>query len=59
MNILINQLIYLNLFLSKLNIIHPKIESQKNYKINNLIEELKYSIINPSIEEISTAIMKN
>ena len=46
------------LILSKLNIIHPKIESQKNYKINNLIEELKYSIINPSIEEISTAIIE-
>ena len=46
------------LILSKLNIIHPKIESQKNYKINNLIEELKHNIMNPSIEEISTAIIE-
>ena len=46
------------LILNKLYIIHPKIESQKNYKLNNLIEELKYSIINPSIDELSTAIFE-
>ena len=46
------------LILNKLYNIHPKIESQKNYKLNNLIEELKYSIINPSIDELSTAIFE-
>ena len=36
----------MNLFqivLNKLNIIHPKIESQINYKLKNLIEEFKYN----------------
>ena len=42
--------------LNKLNAIHPKIEQQKNYNLNNLIEELKYNIVNPSIEEISKVI---
>ena len=46
------------LILNKLNIIHPKIEAQTNYKLNNLIEELKYNLINPSIDEISTAIIE-
>ena len=42
----------MNLFqivLNKLNIIHPKIESQNNYKLNNLIEEFKYNLINPQL----------
>jgi hypothetical protein len=42
--------------LNKLNAIHPKIASQTNYKLNNLIEVLKYNITNPSIEEISRVI---
>ena len=42
--------------LNKLNAIHPKIGLQKNYNLNNLIEELKYNIINPSIEDISKVI---
>ena len=46
------------LILNKLKNIHPKIESEKNYKLNNLIEELKYSLINPSIDEISLAILE-
>ena len=49
----------MNLFkfiLSKLNSIHPKIEPHTNFKLNNLIEELNYNIINPSIEEISKVI---
>ena len=46
------------LILNKLKNIHPKIESEKNYKLNNLIEEFKYSLINPSIEEISSAIIE-
>ena len=51
----------MNLFqivLNKLNIIHPKIESQKSYKLNNLIEEFKYNLINPSIDEISTVLIE-
>ena len=44
--------------LNKLKIIHPKIESEKNYKLNNLIEEFKYNLINPSIDEISTVIIE-
>ena len=46
------------LILNKLNVIHPKIESQKNNKLNNLVEEFRYSIINPSLDEISTAIVE-
>ena len=46
------------LILNKLNIIHPKINSQKNYKLNNLIEEFKYNLIDPSIDEISTVIIE-
>ena len=46
------------LILNKLKNIHPKIESEKNYKLNNLVEELKYSLINPSIDELSTAIFE-
>ena len=40
----------LNLYkiiLNKLNAIHPKIELQKNYKLNNLLEEFKYNLVNP------------
>ena len=51
----------MNLFqivLNKINIIHPKIESQKNYKLKNLIEEFKYNLINPSLDEISTVIIE-
>ena len=46
------------LILNKLNVIHLKIESQKNYNLNNLVEEFRYSIINPSLDEISTAIVE-
>ena len=49
----------INLFklvLSKFNHIHPLIEPQKNYKLNNLLEELESNLVNPSIEEISTVI---
>ena len=46
------------LILNKLKNIHPKIESEKNYKLNNLVEEFKYSLINPSIDEISLAILE-
>ena len=46
------------IIINKLNIIHSKIDSQKNYKLNNLIEEFKYHLINPSIDEISTAIIE-
>ena len=45
----------MNLFqivLNKLNIIHPKIESQKNYKLKNLIEEFKHNLINPSYHPV-------
>ena len=51
----------LNLYkiiLNKLNAIHPKIELQKNYKLNNLLEEFKYNLVNPSIDEISTTIIE-
>ena len=51
----------MNLFqivLNKLNIIHPKIESQINYKLKNLIEEFKYNLKNPSIDEISTVLIE-
>jgi uncharacterized CHY-type Zn-finger protein len=46
------------LILNKLNNIHPMIESEKNYKLNNLVEEFQYNLINPSIDEISTAILE-
>ena len=46
------------LILNKLNNIHIKIESQKNFQLNNLIEELRFSIINPSIDEISKVIVE-
>ena len=46
------------LVLNKLNIIHLKINSQKNYKLNNLIEEFKYNLVDPSIDEISTVIIE-
>ena len=51
----------MNLFqivLNKLNIIHPKIESQINYKLKNLIEEFKYNLKCPSIDEISTVLIE-
>ena len=51
----------MNLFqiaLNKLNIIHPNIESQINHKLKNLIEEFKYNLINPSLDEISTVIIE-
>ena len=51
----------MNLFqivLNKLNIIHPKIESQINYKLKNIIEEFKYNLKNPSIDEISTVLIE-
>ena len=51
----------MNLFqivLNKLNIIHPKIEPQKNYKLKNLIKEFKYNLINPSIDKISTVLIE-
>ena len=51
----------MNLFqivLNKLNIIHPKIETQINYKLKNLIEEFKYNLKNPSIDEISTVLIE-
>ena len=44
--------------LQRFNVIHPLINSQKNYKLNNLIEEFNSKLINPSIDEISTAIME-
>ena len=46
------------LVLNKLNIIHSKINSQTNYKLNNLIDEFKYNLINPSIDEISTVLIE-
>ena len=49
-----------NLFkiiLNKLNKIHPLIESQNNFKLNNLIEEYGFNFGNPSIDEISTVII--
>ena len=48
---------FFRLILNKLNNIHTKIESQKNFQLNNLIEELRYNIINPSIDEISKVII--
>ena len=46
------------IILNKLHDIHPLIESQKSYKLNNLIEEFKSNIKNPSIDEISIAIIE-
>ena len=46
------------LILNKLNIIHQNIESQKNYKLNNLIEEFRYNLVNPSIDDISATIIE-
>ena len=46
----------INLFkiiLNKFNAIHPLIQSEKSYKLNNIIEELNSNIINPPIDEIS------
>ena len=50
-----------NLFkfiLNKLNFIHRKIESENNNKLNNLIEEFRYNLVNPSIDEISLTIIE-
>ena len=44
------------LILNKFHRIHPLIEPQKNYKLNNLVEELESNLVNPSIDEISTVI---
>ena len=46
------------LILNKLNGIHPTIESEKNYKLNNLVEEFQNNLIIPSIDEISTVIVE-
>ena len=46
------------IILNKFKNIHPKLESQKNYMLYNLIEEFKYNLINPSIDEISTIIIE-
>ena len=35
-----------------------KIESQINYKLKNLIDEFKYNLKNPSIDEISTVLIE-
>ena len=47
-----------NLILNKLKDIHPLIEQQKSYKLNNLIEEFKSNIKFPEIDEISIAIIE-
>ena len=47
-----------NIIVNKLNTIHQKIETQKNYKLNNLIDEFRYYAVNPSIDDISTAIIE-
>ena len=46
------------LVLNKLKIIHSKINSQTNYKLDNLIDEFKYNLIHPSIDEISTVLFE-
>ena len=46
------------LVLNKLGIIHPMIESQKNHKLNTLIEEFQLNLVIPSIEEISKIILE-
>ena len=51
----------INLFkviINKLNNIHSVIESQQNVKLNNLNEEFKSNLINPSIDEISSIIIE-
>ena len=51
----------INLFkfiLDKLKIIHPMVESQKSYKLNNLIQEIKSNLNYPSIDEVSTVIIE-
>ena len=51
----------INLFkviINKLNSIHSVIESQQNVKLNNLNEEFKSNLINPSIDEISSIIIE-
>ena len=50
-----------NLFkiiINKLNNIHSVIESKQNVKLNNLNEEFKSNLINPSIDEISSIIIE-
>ena len=37
---------------------HPLIETQKNYKLYNLIEEFKSRLVIPSIDEISKVIIE-
>ena len=46
------------LIVNKLNGIHPMIESEKNYKLNNLVEEFQSKLIIPSIDEISKVILE-
>ena len=51
----------INLFkiiINKLNNIHSVIESEQNIKLNNLNEEFKSNLINPSIDEISGIIIE-
>ena len=49
-------MLYKNI-INKLNYIHSLIESDKNTKLNNLLEELNSNIIHPSIKEISSIII--
>ena len=43
--------------INKLNYIHSLIESEKNTKLNNLLEELNSNLIHPSIKDISSVII--
>ena len=46
------------LIINKYKSIHSFLEFEENYELNNLIEEFKSNIIHPSIDNISSVILK-
>jgi len=46
------------IIVNKLNNMHSFLKFDKRYKLNNLIEEFKFNIINPSMDDISAVIIE-
>ena len=46
------------IIVNKLNNMHSFLKFGKRYKLNNLIEEFKFNIINPSLDDISAVIIE-
>ena len=51
-------LILFKIIVNKLNSMHSKLEFDKSYKLNNLIEEFKSNLIIPSLDDISAVIVE-